>query len=49
VCVSLCVFLNRDSSNVIATDYELDGQGWFPGKEKRLFSMPQLPDQLWAI
>jgi hypothetical protein len=32
----------------IATGYWLDGRGSFPGRDRRLFSTPHLPDRLWG-
>jgi hypothetical protein len=39
-------FYGRDSSVGIATDFELDGQGSIAGRDKRLFSVPQRPNQI---
>jgi hypothetical protein len=38
----------RDSSELIATDYWLDGRDSIPGRSKRFLSTPQSPDWLWG-
>jgi hypothetical protein len=39
---------SRDSSVGIATDYGLDSRASVLGRDKRFFSSPQCPDQLWG-
>jgi hypothetical protein len=41
-------YVSRDSSVGIATAYGLDCRGSIPDRSKRIFSFPQLPDQLWG-
>jgi hypothetical protein len=36
------------SSAGVATGYDLDGRGSFPGSSKRLFSVPQCSDWFWC-
>jgi hypothetical protein len=40
--------MSQDSSVGIVTGYMLDRLGSIPGRDKRYFSSPQCPDQLWG-
>jgi hypothetical protein len=42
------IFRNQGSSVGIAAGYRLLGQGLIPGRDKRFFSSPQHPYQLWG-
>jgi hypothetical protein len=46
--LSYYLYMSRDSSVGIATDYELDGWYSIPGKRKIFFSSPRRPDRLWG-
>jgi hypothetical protein len=38
----------RTSSVSVVTGYQQDGRGSSPGKDKKLFCIPQRPDRLWG-
>jgi hypothetical protein len=47
ILMATCPKMSRDSSAGKATSCELEGRNSIPGRSKKLFSSPQIPDWLW--